>query len=442
MKPKTIIIILLLMLVSIITTTVTAVDCYNCTDCTNKAVASDVVLTLANDIDISSHPNPEGCIEIYGNNVTVDGQGYNITSTSGGRAFVSYGNYTTIQNTNGFNVSSLFKGFGEGLHHTSILNNHFSQIKSEALTFEDGGDYSRIESNYLSSDLHEGGVAFFLFGGSHNYAYNNTIVDFYGGAFNLGSLDGGGVGTNNSIINNSITNGFWGILLTSNSTNSIISGNILTNLTMGIMIGINIPMLNVTSSGTSDVTIVDNELYAIDTFGILVENAFNINITNNIVNTPTGFDIVLNNSVDSVVVGNTLNGDGLYFIGGDAPGNPLAELSGIMKFKAEKEGSVVIDWINPIETAGIVAGVTLQGADGFIAIDSGSLDPTVNTSSVLTFENIDCGDFDLWYDGSYHNDISSLMGSGTKFLLADEGNLGGACNDINVCNPINCVGRT
>ena len=237
-----------------ITTTVNVTDPTNVTNCANLTIPG-LTYTLSQNLTGLQADGGAVCVGVYSccidieaDNITLNCNGYNISSPSGAHGIQAVGRKNITVENCGVN------GYGNGVHLESTNN---SIVETSRVTnsvnngiFSTGGWYNQIISNYLSGDSTSIKTS-----SRHEYVYNNTLIGSYvdiPGGFNItvannfisgaGLVDYTGVtiygASNNTIFNNTITTfpGDYGhcIEIYEPSSHNAITYNSLSNCTIGI----------------------------------------------------------------------------------------------------------------------------------------------------------------------------------------------------------------
>jgi len=117
-----------------------------------------------------------------------------------------------------------------------------------------------------------------------------------------------------------------------------------------------------------------------------------------------------------------------------------SELNQITNFKLEKRGVGSIQWSHYVP--GHCQNYTddIQIGNGFISLDINDLDKKYDNNSIVTLENINCQNFNLYYAKGFYTDLNSLI-EGDSYLVGNQNSV--ECIDItdvgDVCDSISCV---
>jgi len=380
------------------------------------------------------------CFQIENDFTTIDCQDHWVNQTDVGnwRFAYSYADYTTIRNCNVENFETFFRTEHDGEQVGYIFDNNRIVNISEGINF--GDTYLTrdiiIQNNYMQGTGGDQSIGVFMFGTQNAYIFNNTFTNIHATSLTIAAGEPGQPGYassgNISIINNTMGDGNIGLLMSSNTTNVIISGNEIFNMAIfGLALGMEIEGL-FNSSGTENFEVVNNNIYGSD-IGIVLGNIFNVNVSNNNLNNTADIQTdPLSNTIyitDNIIVG-----------GGVSESGTDVTLSGVMELVIQEDGVGLIGWLNPIETAGIVKGSTVYLLPEFVSVNSGVLDPSVDSSAEVWIGIANCSNFTLLYDTTFHTTLSGLLSSGTSQVVATQSNVGGDCTDTGICQTVTCSG--
>ena len=101
-------------------------------------------------------------------------------------------------------------------------------------------------------------------------------------------------------------------------------------------------------------------------------------------------------------------------------------------------GGTTVVWLNPVNATAQDYDSHINIGSGFVSINVSELSDDINTSANVTFENVDCNRFKLYYAEGFYSSRFSFVSAGN--LIADETNIDGACDDSLLCLGLSCSG--
>ena len=120
----------------------------------------------------------------------------------------------------------------------------------------------------------------------------------------------------------------------------------------------------------------------------------------------------------------------------------LSNLRTVTTPKLEKTGIGSVQWTGGtvnMAFANFDTGLSL--ADKLISLNSTALSSSLmNTKANVSFENVDCSAFNLYYKTGYFTTAASAISGGTQ--VATQANLGGNCTDSTKCQVLACSAGT
>jgi len=244
-------------------------------------------------LSIENDTLTDACIKILAENITLDCQGYSITSSNDAAGIYSNSSSTTIKNCN-VNMGDNSGGYGmylEQANNSHIYNNSLNS-QYAGLFLEETSD-SLIENNTINFN-YDKGIHLLM-------SYNNTIKD---NIINNGSFYGlvSAKSANNIIQNNELTSNIWyGILIEASLSGEPDGANqILNNIISLSRENIYVKTSNNVIKGN---TLRYSQLYN----GLYIYNASNNTIENNILNNNKISGIGLNEASNNLIKNNTID---------------------------------------------------------------------------------------------------------------------------------------
>lgn len=98
-----------------------------------------------------------------------------------------------------------------------------------------------------------------------------------------------------------------------------------------------------------------------------------------------------------------------------------------------------VQWLEPVDARGEDYDANVRISPKLISVNSSSLDPSINNSARVTFKNLNCGNFKLYYAPGFYENEAQLRASPQALLVATSANLNKNCTDPAICKNVSCV---
>ncbi|MCX6709096.1 MAG: right-handed parallel beta-helix repeat-containing protein [Candidatus Woesearchaeota archaeon] len=102
--------------------------------------------------------------------------------------------------------------------------------------------------------------------------------------------------------------------------------------------------------------------------------------------------------------------------------------------------TVTVDWLNNVDTSYQDYDTNIYLGSNFISVNSANLDSSINTPANVEMEGIDCSSFNLYYASGFQTSSAEVISEGQ--LIATEENIGGNCDDSDICTNVECTDGT
>ena len=102
--------------------------------------------------------------------------------------------------------------------------------------------------------------------------------------------------------------------------------------------------------------------------------------------------------------------------------------------------TVTVDWLNNVDTSYQDYDTNIYLGSNFISVNSANLDTSINTPANVEIEGMDCSSFNLYYASGFQTSSAEVISEGQ--LIATEENIGGNCDDSDICTNVECTDGT
>jgi len=99
-----------------------------------------------------------------------------------------------------------------------------------------------------------------------------------------------------------------------------------------------------------------------------------------------------------------------------------------------------VDWLNNVDTSYQDYDTNIYLGSNFISVNSANLDTSINTPANVEIEGMDCSSFNLYYASGFQTSSAEVISEGQ--LIATEENIGGNCDDSDICTNVECTDGT